>query len=128
MKKPTDGFCTHIFFASEIIIIFGGLFLHRLSRILKVWVAKTDFERQKWITKRWNPNSIKLSWKAKKRPPKVHTKNRPFVLCTISKDGICHILSSRVESSEKHYLTMMGPRSYLITLQMLTYFQRKTYY
>ena len=35
------------------------------------------------------------------KPPKFHTKNKPFVSCTISKDWICHILSSWVESSEQ---------------------------
>ena len=36
MKKPPYGFCNHLFFASEINIIFGGLFLHSLYRLLKV--------------------------------------------------------------------------------------------
>ena len=47
---------THIFFDSEIILIFGGLFLHRLSRILKVnlkWirVTMTDSEIQRYTTR-----------------------------------------------------------------------------
>ena len=51
VKKPPDEFCTHLFFASTIILIFGGLFLHRLSRLLKFkinWlrVPKTEFARQ----------------------------------------------------------------------------------
>ena len=45
--------------------------------------------------------SSKISWKAINKPPKGHTKNRPFVFCTISKDGICHIISSILESSEQ---------------------------
>ena len=39
--------------------------------------------------------------KARNNPPKGHTKNRPFVFCTISKARIWHILSSRVESPEQ---------------------------
>ena len=35
VKNPTDGPLTHIFFTSSIILIFGGLFLNRLSSILK---------------------------------------------------------------------------------------------
>ena len=64
-------------------------------------VPTTDFTRQKCGTRRENPNSSELSWKARKNPPKGHTKNTPFFFCTISKDIICHILSSRVESSEQ---------------------------
>ena len=37
----------------------------------------------------------------KKEAPQSHTKNRPFVFCTVLKDVVCHILSSRVESSEQ---------------------------
>ena len=52
MKKPPDGFCTHLFFVSSIILIFGGLFLHSLSKLLKVYikwlrVPTTDFVRKK---------------------------------------------------------------------------------
>ena len=106
VKKPPDGFLTHIFFASAIILIFGGLFLHSLSRKLKVnlnWlrVPTTEFSKQKCITRRDNPKSIKIIWKARKKPPKGHTKNKPFVLCTISKDRIFHILFSIVEYSEQ---------------------------
>ena len=35
VKKPTYGFCTRLFFVSTIIIICGGIFLHRLSILLK---------------------------------------------------------------------------------------------
>ena len=61
LKRPPDGFFTHLFFASEIILILGGLFLHRLSRILKVnlnWISvpTTDFARQRFRTRRENPN------------------------------------------------------------------------
>ena len=63
--------------------------------------AKTDSAKKKCTTRRENSNSSKLSWKSRKNPPKVHNKNIPFVLCTISNDRIYHILSSRVESSEK---------------------------
>ena len=97
---------THIFFDSTIILIFEGLFLHRLSRILKVnlnWlrVPTTDFARQKFRTRRDNKSSSNPSWKARKKTSKEHTKNRPFGFCIISKDRICNILSSRVESSEQ---------------------------
>ena len=61
----------------------------------------TDFAIQKCRTRRENPNSSHLSWKERNNPPKGHTKNRPFVFCTISKDGVFHILSSRVNYSEQ---------------------------
>ena len=52
VKNPPDGFFPHLFFASEIIVIFGWLFLHRLYRLLKSninlpRVTKTDFARKK---------------------------------------------------------------------------------
>ena len=50
---------------------------------------------------RQNPNSIKPSQKARNKPPKDHTKYRPFVLCKISKDGVFRILYSRLESPEQ---------------------------
>ena len=106
VKKPPDEFFTNILFASEIILIFGGLFLHRLSRILKfklkcLRMPKNDFSGQKFRTRRENPNSSKPSWRSRNQPLQGHTNNRPFVFCKISKDRICHILSSRVESSEQ---------------------------
>ena len=106
MKKPPDGFCTLLFFASATILIFVGIFLHRLSRLIKVnlkWIRlpKTDSARQKCIIRRYNTNKSKPSWKARNKPRKCHTKTRPFVFCTISKYGMFQILSSRVESSEK---------------------------
>ena len=93
VKKPTYEFCTHLFFASEMILIFGGLFLYRLSRILKLklnWIRVTTNElaRERLRTRRENTNSSNISWKARKKPPKGHTKNRPFVFCTVSKDRI----------------------------------------
>ena len=50
LKKPQDYFFTHLLFASEIILIFGGIFLHWVSRLLKIklsWirVPTTDFAR-----------------------------------------------------------------------------------
>ena len=80
-KKPPGGLYNNLFFASETILIFGGLFLHRLSRLLKIkfnWikVTKTELERQKLRTRRYNQNSSKPSWKARNNPPKCHTKIR----------------------------------------------------
>ena len=51
MKNIPDGFYTNLFFAPEIILIFGGLCLHGIYRILKVninciRVPTTDFSRQ----------------------------------------------------------------------------------
>ena len=70
-NKTPYGICINLFFASEIILIFGGLFLHRLSRLLKVnlnsiMVPTTDFARQKCRTRRDNnPNSRNPSYKAR---------------------------------------------------------------
>ena len=106
MKKPPDGFFIHLLFASETVQIFGGLFLHRISGILKVklkWlrVPTTYFARLKFRTRKENPNPSKPSWKIRKNPPKGHTKNRCFVFFTISKGRIFNIISSRVEFSEQ---------------------------
>ena len=67
----------------------------RLSRQLKVdlkylWVPITKLTRQKLRTKKKNSNLSKPSWKAKTKP-----------LLQNYKIMIYHILSSRVESSEK---------------------------
>ena len=105
-ENPADRFFTRLFFASEIILIFGGLYFHRLSRLLNIklnWlrVPTSDFARQKFRNRRENPNSSKISCRARNKLFKGHTKNRPFIFCTISNDRICHILSSREENSEQ---------------------------
>ena len=44
LNKPPDGFCTHLFFASEIVLIFGGLFFYGIFRIFKFkikWLRAT---------------------------------------------------------------------------------------
>ena len=66
VNNPSDGFYTHLLFVSAIILIFVGLCLHRLSRLLRVnlnWlsVTTTDFESQTIRTRRENINSSKLS-------------------------------------------------------------------
>ena len=83
VKNPPDGFFFHIFFALSIILIFCGLFLHRLFSILKSninWIRETtsDFSKQKFITRRENPSSINISCKLRKKPPKGHTKIDPL--------------------------------------------------
>ena len=100
-KKPPDGFFTHLLFASTIILIFGGLFSHRISRLIKVninclSVPTTESERQKIRTRRENPKPSKPRLKARNKSPKGHTKNRLFVFLKFSKDKICHILYSRL--------------------------------
>ena len=52
VKNPPDEFCTHLFFDSAIILIFGGILLYKLYIVLKYnlkWfsVPKIDFARQK---------------------------------------------------------------------------------
>ena len=42
VKKPLYGFFTHLFYSSETIQIFCGLFVHDLSRIIKF---KHNFQR-----------------------------------------------------------------------------------
>ena len=101
VNKSPDGFCTHIFFALKMILIFGGIYLHILSRLLKVNLkllkaTNTYFARQHLITSRDNSNSSKPNWKARNKPTKGHTKNRHFVSWKNSKYWICHKLSSIV--------------------------------
>ena len=106
MKKPPYGFCTHLLFASATMLIFGGIFLHRIYSLIKVnikWTSmKTaDFARQKCITRRKNPNSRKSSWKTRQNTPKGQTKIRPFVFCRISKDWIFHTIYQILEYPEQ---------------------------
>ena len=99
LKKYPDGFCNHIFFASAIILIFGGLFLRRLSRLLKfklgfLRVSTTDLTRRE--------NKIQVS--SVGRQERILRKATPKIylfFCKISKYRICHILSSRVEPPEQ---------------------------
>ena len=51
LKNPPNVFFTHLFFASAIIQIFSGLFLHRLYKLLRVninWirVPKPDVAKE----------------------------------------------------------------------------------
>ena len=69
---------------------------YQLDKVANNWLCE-----KKFITRRENRNSSKPSWKERNNPPKCQTKNRPFIFYTISKDRICHIISSRVESSEQ---------------------------
>ena len=51
VKNPSDEFFTHLYFASEIILIFCVIFLYRLSRLFKenlkcLRVPTTDFSRR----------------------------------------------------------------------------------
>ena len=59
-NKPPDVFCTHLFFSSSTILIFGGLFLHRLSSIFKVSIkcirVPTTYFARKSRTRRDNIN------------------------------------------------------------------------
>ena len=97
VKNTPDEFYTHLFFASEIILIFGGLFLHSLYGLLKVklnWirVSKTEPARKKTRTRRDDKNSSKISWRARKKPPKGHTKNIPFFLHNFKGSDMTHTL------------------------------------
>ena len=64
-------------------------------------VTTTYFARLKCRTIRENKDSSKPSWNAINNPPKGHTRNRSYVFCALSKYFICHIISSKVESSEQ---------------------------
>ena len=60
-NKTPYGICTNLFFASEIILIFGVLFSHSFSRVLKFklyWlrIPTTDFKKQKCRTRREDKN------------------------------------------------------------------------
>ena len=56
-------------------------------------MSTTDFSRQQCRIRRDNTNSINPSWKARKNPPKVHTKNRPFYSAKFQRIGYatCYI-------------------------------------
>ena len=89
---------THIFFASANILIFGGLFYigssgYSSSIFNWIWVLTTDFAKQKYRTRRDNPNSSNPSWKARKKPPKGHTRNIPFFSAQFQRIGYttCYI-------------------------------------
>ena len=70
-----------------------------------------NFGGNKFISRRDNSNPSKTGWKAINKPPKYYTKDRPFVFCTIKRDGICHLLSSRVEFSEQVWSTVIVDNS-----------------
>ena len=80
MKTPPYGFCINILFASTIILIFTGIILNILSRILilkikLLRVPTVHFEQNNCRNSRENTKSIIPSWKEGKKPPKIHTEN-----------------------------------------------------
>ena len=84
LKNPPCEFYTHLFFASAIILVFGGLFLHRIYMLIKANTIRIRLPKtycaKKFRTRRENKNSSNISWKARYKNPKGHTKNRPFFL------------------------------------------------
>ena len=131
VKKPPYGFHTHLFFASEIILIFGGIFLHRISRLLKlkfkrIRVPQTEFSRQIWKTRRENPNLSNPSWKARKKTLKFHKKIHPLFSAQFKMIGYAKYSIKQWNSQKKLDLTLMGHRSYLINMSKLKFDQRKT--
>ena len=64
-------------------------------------VTNTDFARNTCRNSRDNPNSSKISRKSRNKPSKGYNKNITFFYWIFLKDRICHILSSRVDSSEQ---------------------------
>ena len=59
VNNPPDGFCTNILFVSAIILIFGCIFIHRLSKIFKVKLKclkapTVYYAKQKWGNRREN--------------------------------------------------------------------------
>ena len=73
MKKIPDGFFTHIFFASIIIIIFGCLFIHHLSCIYQIEfkrlkVPKAEFSEEKRGTRRKHMKAENQLWESRKKP------------------------------------------------------------
>ena len=97
MKNPPDGFCTSLLFASAIILICGVIFLHVISRILKVKLSYISFTTTG--LKRITHNQTNTVGKQEIILPKSTPKIYPFFYCKISKGGVFHILSSRVEYS-----------------------------
>ena len=82
-KKSPDGFYTHVFFATTIILISGGLFLHHLSWIYRVKFKFMkapiyEFSKEKCGTRTKQPKAEIPIWKARKKPPKGHTKISNF--------------------------------------------------
>ena len=116
LKNPPYGFCTPLFFASAIILIFGGLLLHRLSRILKFkinWlrVPITDYARKKFRTRRDNPNPSKLSWKKRKKPPKGHIKRDLLFSAQFQRIGYSTYSLKKWNSQNMFDLTLMSHKS-----------------
>ena len=131
LKKPPDGLFANIFFASEIILNFSGIFLHRLSRILKFkinWlrVPTTNFSKQKCRTRRENPKSIKPSCKARKKTPKFHTKIYPLSTVQFQRIEYATYSLQYYNLWGKLDFTLMVQQSKFITLTMHTYNQMKT--
>ena len=63
VKKPPNIFCTHLLFASAIIAISICLFLHRISRLIKVkliWIRVTTAEFSRKASELGGRTQIKL--------------------------------------------------------------------
>ena len=107
MKKPIDRFYTHIYFAPSVILIFGGIFLHRISRLLEPGERnqnqKKQVESQDRILKNDTP----------KTNPVTTAKFQSIEYATYSPQEWNH--------QDIFYFTLMGKQSNLITLQMPIY-------
>ena len=78
----------------------------QLSKGAKNWLCKTKMQHQEE-----NQNSIKISWKARNKPPKGHTKTRPFVFAQFQRIGYATYYIQEWNPKNKLYLNLMGHQS-----------------
>ena len=93
VNKPPDVFFTHIFFDSKIILIFSGIFLLRLSRLLIVnlkWikVPTVDFSKTKSETQERTQNQLNPVGSEERSLPEATPGTDYFSKYKISKGSI----------------------------------------
>ena len=131
LKNPPDGFCTHLFFVSSIILIFRGLCLHRLSMIIKVYikclrVPTTDFVRKNTELVGRIQIQVNPVGRQEISHPKSTPKTYPFFSSQFQIIGYDTYSLQEWNPPNKLVLTLMGHKPSLINLPILNFDQRKT--
>ena len=116
LKNPLDIFCNHHFFASAIILIYGGLFLHRLSRILKVkfnWISAKKLTLQDKNLESGSRIQIQVSSVGRQERilPKSTPKIYPLFSAQFQQMGYSTYSLQEFNPQNKLDLTLMGHHS-----------------
>ena len=129
-EESSRWICTHLFFVSSIILVFGGLFLHRLSRLLKVYikwlrVPTTEFVRKNAELVQRIQIQVNPVVRQEISLPKATPKTYPLFSAKFQIIGYDTYSLQEWNPTNNLILTLMGHKSSLINLPILTFDHRK---